>query len=348
MTYILDQVAQPQSNRIGPPVFDAQSLALRLGIRRRTLWWLVLSNKGDPKGPKLYRHITIPKDNGGLRHLHEPCDPLKAVQKVLLLRFFAQYETTPAHVAAYVMGRSTLEAAQQHVGAAVKISVDIKNFFPSTTRKMVRAYLRREQFSEELVSILSNLLTVPLWTDLGVRSCLPQGSPTSAAVANRIAMDLIDAPLLAELPDDATYTRYCDNLEVSFKRDRSREEIDAYKVRIQEIVEAAGYRLNHKKTKIQRLTSPKIPMRVLGINTNTKTNIPSKKYRRLRLLIHQVKTRGLTDTYHTSNLVDRTLMMSPAHLKASLMGELQYWHRVNPAKMTTLIETLRQAEEATP
>lgn len=332
-------------NKLGPPVFDAHALAMRLGIRRKTLWWLVLANKNIDGVPKLYTEQRILKQGGkAKRVLHVPCDPLKAIQKALLARFFVQREDTPAYVAAYVLGRSTLEAAQQHVGAAVKLSVDIKNFFPSTTRGMVRDYLRSEGFSDELISIISNLVTVPLVNKEGrAYSVLPQGSPTSAAIANRIAMAAIDAPLLESLPEGAVYTRYCDNLEVSFQRELSREEVDALLIKVRHVVEHAGYRLNHAKTKIERATSPTRAMRVLGITVNQHANIPSAKYRQLRMLVYQIEKFGLDHVAETSTIAQSRLDVPVGGaLYASVLGELVYWNRINPERVGPLLAKLKE------
>lgn len=333
------------SNTLGPPVNNAHSLALRLGVRLKTLWWLVRANKLDSKAqPALYQEMRIAKAGRGFRTLHVPVDPLKALQKSLLVTFFVQRENTPDHVSAYVLGRSTLEAAAQHAGCAVKVSADIKNFFPSTSRRMVRNLLRSEGFSAEIVSIISNLVTVPTQLYNGaVHSVLPQGSPTSAAIANRIAMQSIDDPLLALLPDDAVYTRYCDNLEVSFREDRTREEIDAFLLKLNLVVRNAGYRLNRSKTKIERATSPTRSMQVLGITVNHKPNIPARKYKRLRMLVYQIDKFGLEHAAKTSKLVKESLIThSGGELYSSLHGELIYWNRISPMKIAPLLAKLKE------
>lgn len=353
MTSKLWQIRLPQSaeqprTRM-EALFDDTSLATCLGIRTKTLWWLIRGNvvttgPGDKRG--MYTCFRIPKGNGRYRYIHEPCAALKNVQKSILVTFLTQGPDTPKHVSAYVAERTTFDAAEQHVGQAVKISMDIKNFFPNTTRKMVRDELRHMGFCRDVSNMLSNLMVVPKATKTSVISVLPQGAPTSAAISNRIAMRLLDEPILQALSQTpgAVYTRYCDNLEVSFATQETREVIDAWIVRLREIVHATPYRLNKKKTSVQRKTSPTRPMTVLGISTKVKVNIPKHKYRNFRAIVHTVATKGLlfaAITYPPGVRRVEGREGDPAELLyATLVGELQYWAPTVP-KVASLLQTLR-------
>lgn len=326
-------------------LIDDVGLANRLAISRKTLWWLITTNtfknqSAPPRG--MYIHHRIPKGRGKFRDIHEPKEVLKNVQKALLVTFFKQ-DTAPDHVSAYVTGRKITHGASQHVGAAVKISLDIKNFFPSITRRMVLEHLTSEMgFHANVANWITTLVTVPVARkddpDRGI-FVLPQGAPTSAALSNRIAMVTLDRPILESLPEDATYTRYCDNLEVSFATARSREEIDAYVREILQTIHAAGWRANPRKTKIQRATSPTRPMRVLGIGVQTKLGAPPQEYRRLRTVVHLVTTHGVDERFQTSKYGAR-YPDDFEGLYLKLRGELQYWHQVDPGKFKPLLDAL--------
>jgi len=85
---------------------------------------------------KAYREVTIPKANGKVRRLHVPCGPLMEVQSRILERTLNRC-IWPEHVAAYVPGRQMIDTARKHAGKPLVITLDLKNFFGSTTYMMV-------------------------------------------------------------------------------------------------------------------------------------------------------------------------------------------------------------------
>lgn len=337
----------PIATSIPAGIIDDVGLADRLAIQRKTLWWLIKTNTLDNQRQRdraLYKHIRIPKSNGKFRDIHEPHEVLKNVQKALLVTFFAQH-TAPVHVSAYIKGRRITECAQQHVGKAVKISMDIKNFFPSITKRTVYDHLVTEmEFAPYVAKLLVKLVTVPLprrGDPTKAVYVLPQGAPTSAALSNRIAMTLLDGPVLAYLEGKgATYTRYCDNLEVSFDEALSREAVDAHITVLTQLVEKASWHINRSKTSIQRRTSPNIPMRVLGMNTRDKLGAPKATYKRLRVTVHIITTHGVDEQFMRSPLATKYNAQSAEDYYVCVRGELQYWAQVNPTRFQPLLDKL--------
>ncbi len=327
----LSTIALPEMPRHPvPAVFDDVTLAYHLGIKVKTFWWLIHQNNEFPS--KCYSEIKIPKPSGGLRVLHNPNDRLKFVQKRLLTRFLNPIPATDA-MAAYVIGRSVLQCATKHVGKPVKISLDIKNFFGNTRRQWVAQWLEEDLgYPGWVAYAIASLCCVPVAAGDGKSDpvyVLPQGAPTSGALANFVGDRRIDQPLLRLLEQAGhpfTYTRYSDNLEISFDDDLPPSVIDPLVLVLTQQIKQGGYRVNKKKTRIQRIRAKKQAMRVLGIVVNEKPNIPKPVYRRLRAAVHR----------YTIGHADRIE-------EPRLLGQLIYWNGVNPEKVGPLLEKFREA-----
>lgn len=326
-----------------PQVFDDHSLAFSLGIRCKTLWWLLLTNNISQleRGEGLYKEYKIPKrgKTNKYRVINEPCPALKNVQKSILVTYFKHLEA-PKHMGAYVTGRNLRYTAKQHVGKAVKISLDITDFFPHTRRAWVRDWLRTFGYNDWVVKSLSNLMVIPRRLGDHVVSGLPQGAPTSSLVSNWVANDRLDAPILKfldTLEQDSVYTRYSDNLEISFDENLPFDYVDNIKAKLINIIHSTGYRVNTRKTDVQRQASPDRSMRVLGMTVNEKVNIPREEYRRLRAIIHNCATKGFGTQYERAGCEN-----GPA-LYDHLNGKLIYWKQVNENKISPLIDTLKEA-----
>ena len=139
----------------------------------------------------------------------------------------------PPHAAAHGFRheRSVKTFAAPHVGQQVVARVDLRDFFPTVPRTRVRGLFLTAGYPGEVASMLAGLCTnqVPdtIWEDfpqfgspqdrfaheaLYRRPHLPQGAPTSPALANLAAYRL-DCRLhgLASAAG-ARYTRYADDL----------------------------------------------------------------------------------------------------------------------------------------
>jgi len=325
----------PSTPKFGlPQVLNDFDLACVLGIKAKTMWWMIVDRKD------LYHVFTIPKSSGGKRIIHAPDIRLKRIQKVLYGRFLKPIPFGP-HVAAYVPGRGVLETPPDHVKKKLILHLDIKDFFTSTrqgpVKDMFRDYLG---YSPDVASLLASLVTVPHTFEFGMRYIVPQGSPASGAVCNAVVDYKIDQPILQMLKDEFaegewTYSRYSDNVFLSTPHDIERDAADEMLKRVRRVYKKnGGYRLNEKKTRFQR---PGKPQRVLGISTAEHPNIPSEVYRRLRAIIHNCLTHGPEKQYARAKCRDAE------HLFTVLEGKLRYWQQVSPEKIAPLQEELHQA-----
>lgn len=183
-----------------PPVTSINALAVMSGFNRGFIWSLL------ERTPRYYRIFQIPRGRGH-RQIEAPKVALKAIQKWLSVHLDRKWVPHPA-VHGFVRGRSHISAAKVHLSANWVISLDIKDFFPSTPISSVIGSLHRLGYeTPESLDLLSRL------------SCyagrLSQGAPTSPVLSN-IAMHDIDLRL-AEVAAvyEARFTRYADDLVFS-------------------------------------------------------------------------------------------------------------------------------------
>jgi len=312
-----------------PLAIDDMSLAHHLGIRNRVLWWMIHDNK------KLYDCFKMPKrgknKKGQFRDIQNPSAALKNIQRIILAKFL---EPIPlgTHVGAYVHGRSCRDTAQQHVSKAIIISLDLKDFFTSVKRSMVRRVLHDIGYNHEVSSLLAQLMCFNGFDIKQQRdiSFVPQGSPTSGFIANLVADRRFDREILSMLQRaDPTwvYTRYSDDIDISHPNEQSAETVSRIVNDVADIIRSSGFRLNTTKTKLE----PKYwRQRVLGMVVNEKISIPRLEYMRIRSLIHNCYVHGFESQF------ERAGARSAEALKAHIRGKLNFFEQVDDTKAQQL------------
>ncbi|MGV3620238.1 MAG: reverse transcriptase family protein, partial [Archangium sp.] len=105
-----------------------------------------------------YVAFAIPKRNGGERVIHAPKKKLKAVLRNVNDQLVSKL---PVHVAAhgFVKGRSVKTNAEPHVGRAVVVKLDLKDFFPTVTYARVRGLLISLGYGYPVAAALASLMT---------------------------------------------------------------------------------------------------------------------------------------------------------------------------------------------
>ncbi len=116
---------------------------------------------------------------------------------------------------------------------------------------------------------------------LYARPHLPQGAPTSPAIANLCAFRL-DRRLagLAEAAG-ATYTRYADDLAFSGEADFARR-ADRFAVNVAAIVDEEGFSVAHRKTRLMR---PSVRQHLAGLTLNVRPSLSRKQLDHLEAIL---------------------------------------------------------------
>jgi RNA-directed DNA polymerase len=224
----------------------------------------------------------------GTRLIEAPKDRLKAGQRRILRELLDRVPTHPAAFG-FVRGRSPVTHAAQHVGQAVVMRVDLRQFFANVGSDRVAGFFRALGYPSAVAWILAGLTTT--WTPADVtrrapwcQPHLPQGAPTSPALANAVAWTL-DARLtgLAEAVG-LRYSRYADDLTFSGER------LGPGLLRIVDrVVREEGFRVNPKKTAIFRRSRSQ---RVTGLVVNDGTAVGRAERDRLRAVLHRARSSG--------------------------------------------------------
>lgn len=313
--------------RLGLPLWKTENdLAAALNLSLPQLWSFAFHRLGERHSH--YVTFALPKRGGGERLILAPKKRLKAVQRRLHSLLAEKLPVSPA-VHGFRKGRSTLSNATPHVGKAVVIRLDLKDFFPHCTWQRVRGLLVAYGYSFPVATTLTLLMTeaerqpVELedglaYVPVGTRYCV-QGAPTSPALANALALKLDRRLLGLSRKLGFDYTRYADDLTFS-GAEVSR--VPLLLRAVQSIVESEGFVLNPAKTRVMRKGRRQS---VTGVIVNQVAGLSRQQRRRWRAALHQLQINN------PSALPD-----------ARLRGMLAYLAGLNPEQARRLENSSRR------
>jgi retron-type reverse transcriptase len=280
-----------------------------------------------------YVEFSIPKASGGSRLISAPRAPLKRIQRRILDEILVKL---PTHAAShgFVRGRSVVSNAKPHVGAKLVLKMDLRDFFPTIHFRRVHGLFVRIGYSSEVATLLAGLCTqrgrladgYVLWPGV-----LPQGAPTSPAIANLLCRRL-DARLsgLARGLGGA-YTRYADDLTFSFGA-APEKGIGRFAWWVDQVCQQEGFIENTAKRRVLR---PQNQQRITGIVVNSGMNIPRAARHNFRALLHNVRADGLA-----------AQARGRKDFRAYLLGFASYVRMVQPKAGKRLLAEVRAVLKA--
>jgi len=248
-----------------PPLVRPQILSYLFGISLSLL-------RSMSSNPDLhYRRYRIHKALRGYRNIEAPRRFLKIVQRWIYDHILSD-TPLPSSVHGFVPDKDIFSNVQPHLRSKNIMVIDIKDFFPSIKQKQVKHVFKELGFPVKVTIILTNLCTLD--------GRLPQGAPTSPALAN-IIFSPIDNQLTNLAKEwECEYTRYADDLVFS----GNMRFTNKHKLRVIKIIEEAGFRINPKKTRIIGSGGRQI---VAGLVANEKGLPPRLKRMDWRAMFHQ-------------------------------------------------------------
>lgn len=318
---------EEQLQRLGLPLWLTEDdLAKALGITTGHLRHFSIHRERE-RAPH-YVTFSIPKRTGGRRTIMAPKKRLKKILRQINAMLVSKLPVSQyAH--GFRAGRSIKTAAAPHAACAAVIHMDIKDFFPSVHFGRVRGLLIHCGYSYPVAATLAVLMTeaerqpveiegeifhVPITS----RYCV-QGATTSPGLCNAILakLDKRLAGLAQKL--NAQYTRYADDLTFSFKDEPGKKLPLLIKV-AREIIQAEGFTINSKKTRVMRHGRRQT---VTGVVVNETVGLSRQERRRMRALAHRLSQMRANGS------------MNPQLLNY-FRGRLAYLHMLNPAQADKL------------
>jgi retron-type reverse transcriptase len=159
---------------------------------------------------------------------------------------------------------------------------------------------------------------------------LPQGAPTSPALANLAAFRLDRRLTGLALASGLRYSRYADDLTFSgpARLHRRRNQFESIATRI---IRAEGFAVNEAKSTTQSAGGCQT---VCGVVVNVRPNIRRTEYDRLRAILHNAAALGPASQNHNG----------VADFKAHLRGRISWVESLNPARGEKLRELLAEID----
>lgn len=223
-----------------------------------------------------YTPIRRLKADGTYRAIWAPQPSLMHVQRWILANVLDAVKLQDAAYA-YRRGLSIRHCAEQHVGARWLLKMDLHDFFGTIEESRVFGVFRALGYPALLAFEMGRLCTrvglasreLPPLEGRGIErydvpypGALPQGAPTSGALANTIASRLDS--MLKDIADASglVYTRYSDDLTFSSSAPFSRVSVPKLIARVERAIGLAGFQPHRKKTRVVPPGARKI---VLGL-----------------------------------------------------------------------------------
>jgi retron-type reverse transcriptase len=273
------------------PVVRGPEIAAYLGISPKLLGHMVV----EPQ--KYYRAFRIKKKNGKYREITAPRVFLKTIQRYILDCILAPLDVHPAAIG-FRRRLSPRDGAERHVGRKFLWNIDLKDFFPSITKRGVLELFERVGFPAKGAYFLAGLCCL--------NDRLPQGAPTSPAISNLIFHELDEAISKEAEGQSVTYTRYADDL--SFSSDKPIP--GPFRRAVSRAIGGFGFTINPDKS---RLMGPRCRREVTGLTVNEKVSVPRETRRKLRARFHQAALEPKKHTADKAVLLGYAVWISQYH-----------------------------------
>jgi RNA-directed DNA polymerase len=286
-----------------------------------------------------YRYRLLSRRSGLPRLVEAPKARLKEIQRRLLHEIL---DRVPAHAAAhgFTRGRSAVSHARLHTGQDAVLRLDLRNFFASVAAGRVYGIFRTLGYPPPVAHVLTGLCTntIPqfVWAKVPAAPAphlvqprfwlgrqlatphLPQGAPTSPALANLAAFRLDRRLGGLAASSGLRYSRYADDLTFS-GAGRLRRRHVRFRELAGEIVRDEGFTLNEDKTALRVAGGRQT---VCGIVVNVRPNVVRAEYDELRATLHNVARHGPAGQ-NRSGVAD---------FQAHLRGRISWVTSVNPER----------------
>jgi hypothetical protein len=318
-----------------PSLPTPAALAEWLSLDLRELDWFAdcLGREATtPAGPlRHYTYCWLAGRHGKARLLEMPKQRLKAIQRRLLHELLAHLPVDEA-AHGYRKGRSVATYAAAHAGQRIVLRFDLCDFFPSIRAARVHALFRAAGCPLAVARLLTGLCTNAVPGEVlqaipggdasalhRLRSShLPQGAPTSPALANLCAYRLDRRLTGLARAVGARYTRYADDLAFS-----GNEELERcarrFQVHVCRIALEEGFEVNTRKSRFMRQG---VRQQLAGVVVNAHPNLRRAEYERLKAMLFNCVRHGPESQNHAGH----------EDFRGYLLGRIAYVEMLNPGR----------------
>ena len=249
------------------------------------------------------------------RKISTPHPTLMKLQRWILRNILEQLEVSPVSFA-YRKGVCLKDNAAPHVGKKQMVKADISNFFETVSYGKVYGVFAEAGYDKPVATLLAKLCTL--------RGHLPQGAPSSPALAN-LVMGRFDEIVCAYCDERGIiYTRYSDDL--TFSADRM--DIAGLLRFVRATLKAEGFSMNSKKI---RVLGPGARHQVCGIVTNEVLSVPKSYRRKLRQEVYFLQKSTLAEHIRRMNdpkFIDFDGSIRTDYYLRNLLGRLQFVEQI--------------------
>ncbi|MCW2528602.1 MAG: hypothetical protein JWM76_3462 [Pseudonocardiales bacterium] len=290
------------------PIGDLAALARLLDITIAELDWFadIRQLEREAETPLRHYRTVVRRKPAGVRIIEIPKPRLREIQRRLLRHVLNPIALHPA-AHGCVPGSSVSTALAPHIGSAVVLRCDLESFFASVSPGRVWGVLRNAGYPEAVAHTVAGLTTTTMarrdWESvvppehpndldrhwrlgrwLGSPH-LPQGAPTSPALANLVAFTLDRRLHGLASTLGLQYTRYVDDLIFSGRGLRAAKLARA----VERIADEEGFRMATHKT--MAIPSSR-RQQFLGAVVNAKVGPGRRELDQLRATVHNCVTHG--------------------------------------------------------
>lgn len=248
-----------------PPLVDRACLSYLFGVSPK----LISAMEKFPE--HYYRPFRTRKRGGGERQIDAPRRFIKLIQRWINRYILSSWEP-PGYVVGFVTGRNIFDHGELHKSGRNLMVVDIEDFFPSVKTDRIAGAFDGFGFPPTVVQQLASLCSL--------YERLPQGAPTSPAIANIVFRDADEG--LKGLADSwqCEYSRYADDLAFSGSRRFSKADLR----KVESVLGRHGFAINRSKSRRIGAGSRQI---VTGLVVNSTAKPPRWKRRLWRAMFHR-------------------------------------------------------------
>ncbi len=319
-----------------PDLPTAGDIADWLALSPGELDWFAdlhgLNRKTSTTALRHYACKWIEKRNGAPRLIEAPKQRLARMQRRILhtlLDYVPPHETAHGFRARH----SILTHARAHSGKGVVVRIDLQDFFTSIHAARVHALFTALGYPRDAARVLTGLCThrtpsdvlqaappAVLWSTRRRLAAphLPQGAPTSPALANLCAFGLdVRLESLAQTFDMA-YTRYADDLTFSGPASCARQAQRLERL-VASIALEEGFTVNHRKT---RVMTQAMQQRVTGAVVNQRPGVDRRTFDRLKAVLYNCVRYGPGSQNHAAQ----------QDWRAHLCGKVAHVAMLNPVQ----------------